>query len=143
MATLSMDVAERLWGTFEGDRPSLYDQYQEVRYDPGTGLSPERLEAEIEQWLAARACARERMLLARAGRGRPLEEGLAPHFRLPCRADGTFVESVGFARLLDEFYAARGWDLALGWPTAATLRALGLEEAEAEVEALRRSSNHA
>jgi aldehyde:ferredoxin oxidoreductase len=55
-----------------------------------------------------------------------MEEALAPHFNLPCRADGTFIDAAGFSRLLDEYYAARGWDLAHGWPTPELLRRLGL-----------------
>jgi aldehyde:ferredoxin oxidoreductase len=51
--------------------------------------------------LAERAFALERGLLARAGRGRPMEESLAPHFRLPCRADGTTIDAAGYNRLLD------------------------------------------
>lgn len=76
--------------------------------------------------IAARAFALERGLLARAGRARPLEEGLAPHFKLPCRADGTAIDAAGFARLLDAYFAQRGYDRALGWPQPETLAALGL-----------------
>jgi aldehyde:ferredoxin oxidoreductase len=76
--------------------------------------------------LAERGVNLERMLLARAGRSRAMEEKLAPHFKLPCRADGTSIDAAGFSRLLDEFYAARGWDMKNGWPTEGKLRALGL-----------------
>jgi aldehyde:ferredoxin oxidoreductase len=79
----------------------------------------------------------ERALIARGGRHRAMEEALAPHFQLPCRADGTSIDAAGFSRLLDEFYVARGWDLDLGWPTADTLQALGLEEVVPELEELR------
>ena len=84
--------------------------------------------------IAERAFNLERAMLVRAGRGRPLEESLAPHFRLPCRADGTSIDAEGFGRLLDEYYAARGWDLEMGWPESAKLRELGLEDVGAEVE---------
>ena len=87
--------------------------------------------------VAERAFTLERVMLARAGRNRAMEQALAPHFRLPCRADGTSIDAAGFARLLDEYYAARGWDLELGWPTAETLRRLELDEAIPEVAALR------
>jgi aldehyde:ferredoxin oxidoreductase len=77
--------------------------------------------------IAKRGFTLERCLLARAGRGRRLEEGLAPHFQLPCRADGTAIDPAGFSKLLDEYYAARGWDSERGWPRPETLAALGLE----------------
>lgn len=87
--------------------------------------------------VARRGLTLERALLARAGRSRALEEGLASHFALPCRDDGTWVDARGYSRILDEYYAARGWDLERGWPTAETLRGLGLEDLVAEIEALR------
>ena len=61
--------------------------------------------------IAERAFALERSLLARAGRSRPMEEGLAPHFKLPCRADGTSIDAAGYSRLLDEYFssAASTW----------------------------------
>jgi aldehyde:ferredoxin oxidoreductase len=79
--------------------------------------------------VAERAFTLERLMLAGAGRSRAQEEALAPHFRLPCRADGTLIDEVGFSRLLDEYYDARGWDRDLGWPTTDRLTVLGLEEA--------------
>jgi aldehyde:ferredoxin oxidoreductase len=88
---------------------------------------------------AERAFTLERAMLARAGRGRPMEEKLAPHFKLPCRADGTLIDEAGFSRLLDEYYTARGWDLELGWPQAEQLQALGLSEIAPELDACRRS----
>ena len=91
--------------------------------------------------IAERAAALERALLAREGRGRKMEqETLAPHFQLPCRADGTLIEEMGFSRLLDEYYAARGWDLEWGWPTPELLHRLGLEEVNAELRALRQAT---
>jgi len=79
------------------------------------------------------------MMLARAGRGRAMEESLASHYELPCPDDGTSVDEMGFSRLLDEYYTARGWDLEFGWPEADRLRMLGLEEAIPEMEALRQA----
>jgi aldehyde:ferredoxin oxidoreductase len=87
--------------------------------------------------VAERAFAIERSLLARAGRSRPMEEGLAPHFKLPCRADGTSIDGAGFSRLLDEYFTERGYDLALGWPQPDTLRRIGLEGLIPELEDLR------
>jgi aldehyde:ferredoxin oxidoreductase len=99
-----------------------------------TGLDFTR--AELTR-IAERAFAIERSLLARAGRSRPMEESLAPHFKLPCRADGTSIDAAGFARLLDEYFAERSYDLALGWPEAEVLAALGLDGLIPEVETLR------
>ena len=94
-------------------------------------------QAELDQ-IAERGLNLERMLLARGGRHRKMEEAmLAPHFRLPCRVDGTSIDAAGFARLLDEFCAARGWDLELGWPTPETLRRVGLAELIPALEQLR------
>ncbi|RPJ50299.1 MAG: hypothetical protein EHM21_05285, partial [Chloroflexi bacterium] len=87
----------------------------------GIEWSPEELNR-----VAERSFTLERLMLARAGRGRPAEEKLAPHFALPCRVDGTLIDAAGFSALLDEYYAARGWDLSLGWPQEEQLNDLGL-----------------
>jgi len=87
--------------------------------------------------IAERAFALERSLLARAGRSRPMEEGLAPHFKLPCRADGTSIDAAGYSRLLDEYFSERGFDLVLGWPQPETLSGLDLAALIPEVEKLR------
>ena len=39
-------------------------------------------------------------------------------------------------KLLDEYYKARGWDLATGWPTRAKLEQLGLKDVADELEKL-------
>lgn len=88
---------------------------------------------------AARAFTLERILMAKAGRGRVMEETLAQHFKLPCRADGTLISEEGFSRLMDEYYSARGWDLKMGWPLPETLRMLGLEELIPELRKLHNS----
>jgi aldehyde:ferredoxin oxidoreductase len=88
--------------------------------------------------IAERAFTLERMMLARVGRGRKLEESLAPHFKLPCRADGTQIEIDGFRQLMDEYLAARDWDLETGWPTAGALRRIGLDEFLPELEEIYR-----
>jgi len=92
--------------------------------------------------VAERAFTLERVMLARAGRDRRLEEELASHFELPCRADGTYIDKAGFSSLLDEYYAARGWDREHGWPQADQLRALGLEATLPEMERYRQSHGH-
>ena len=86
--------------------------------------------------ISERAFFLERALLARAGRSRELEETLAPHFQLPCRADGTLIDEDGFSRLLDEYYTARGWDLERGWPQSGQLKEMGLEDVALELEKL-------
>ncbi len=70
-----------------------------------TGVELSR--AELDR-VAERAFTLERLMLARAGRTRSIEDALAAHFALPCRADGTFVDEAGFKRLLDEYSDARG-----------------------------------
>jgi aldehyde:ferredoxin oxidoreductase len=98
----------------------------------GVGMTRDDLEG-----IAERAFTLERAMLARAGRQRSMEEGLARHFELPCRADGTRIDGAGFSRLMDEYYSARGWDLDLGWPKAQKLAALGLEFVAPEIAELR------
>ena len=93
--------------------------------------------------VAERGFTLERAMLARAGRGRGLEQALGAHFRLPCRDDGTWIDEPGFSRLLDEYYAARGWDLVFGWPQAGALDALGLKGLVPQMEALRRRGDWA
>ncbi len=120
-----------------------WQQTDDVVGDVGLGLRLLRAvtgedwsEDELAQ-AAERVLNVERVLLARAGRGRPMEQALASHFRLPCRADGTTIAEAGFARLLDEYYAARRWDLERGWPTKGRLVALGLEDVAKELQELR------
>ncbi len=89
--------------------------------------------------IAERAFTLERAMLARAGRRRQMEERwLAPHFALPCRADGTSIDGAGFSRLLDEYYAARGWDTEYGWPQAGSLERLGLDDVVPALDEYRR-----
>ena len=78
--------------------------------------------------IAERAFTLERIMLAQSGRGRRMEETLAPHFNLPCRADGTLIEIEAFYGLMDEYYSERGWDLEFGWPTEETLHGLDLSD---------------
>jgi aldehyde:ferredoxin oxidoreductase len=102
-----------------------------------TGMDRSRQELDV---IAARIFNLERVMLARVGRGRPMEEGLASHFALPCRDDGTLLDGEGFADLMDEYYSARGWDLEFGWPQDDVLDSLGLGELIAEMEEHRRSA---
>ena len=95
-----------------------------------TGIELSRSEIFL---IAERAFNLERALLARAGRNREIEETLAPHFKLPCRADGTLIDKTGFIKLMDEYYNARGWDLNRGWPHNELLNKLGLSEVAKEL----------
>ena len=88
-------------------------------------------------YVAERAFTLERLMLAQSGRGRSLEMGMASHFNLPCRADGTRIDKEGFAELVDEYYAARDWDLEHGWPTPHLLSRLGLESVVPDTEEYR------
>ena len=92
--------------------------------------------AELDR-IAERAFTLERLMLARAGRWRKMEETLSSHFRLPCRADGTWMDREDFLKLMDEYYDARGWDRTAGWPKAELLRSIDLSEAVPEMNALR------
>ena len=101
----------------------------------GKDWSRQELDAAAE-----RAFNLERIMLARAGRSRSVEEAyLASHFKLPCRDDGTLVDDAGFARLLDEYFNARGWDPQDGWPQEELLSRLGLDDAVPEIRESRRS----
>ena len=45
----------QVWGTFEGLRDHLFDQFEKAPFDPETGLSPGELEREVDEYLAAHA----------------------------------------------------------------------------------------
>lgn len=98
-----------------------------------TAVTGETIDREQLNRIAERAFTLERMMLARAGRSRKMEEQLASHFQLPCRADGTTINREGFLKLMDEYYSSRGWDLELGWPEKDLLQSLGLGDAVAEL----------
>jgi aldehyde:ferredoxin oxidoreductase len=102
-----------------------------------SAVTGERFDREQINRIAERAFTLERLMLARAGRSRKMEEQLASHFQLPCRADGTWMDKTAFLRLMDEYYTARGWDLELGWPTEDLLKSLDLDEAIPELNQLR------
>ena len=52
MATVA-NIAEQVWGTFEGLRDHLFDQFRDVPFVPDTGLSLEELKQEVESYLQA------------------------------------------------------------------------------------------
>ena len=45
--------AGQVWGTFEGLRDHLFDQFEKTPFDPETGLSLEELEREVNAHLPA------------------------------------------------------------------------------------------
>ncbi|MFC1719010.1 pyruvate formate lyase family protein [Candidatus Poribacteria bacterium] len=52
MATV-LNVTEQVWGTFEGLRDHLFEQFRGVPFVPETGLSLEELKQEVEEYLQA------------------------------------------------------------------------------------------
>ena len=48
---------------------------------------------------------------------------------------GQRLEPEKWQLMLDEYYQAKGWDIETGWQTGESLRALGLEEVSAKLEA--------
>ncbi|MFC1716715.1 pyruvate formate lyase family protein, partial [Candidatus Poribacteria bacterium] len=54
MSTISsVSEAEQVWGTFESVREHLFDQFQNVPFEPETGLSVEDLKQKVEAYLQA------------------------------------------------------------------------------------------
>jgi len=93
----------------------------------GVDLSIEAMERPI----AERVVNLERCIdIRNHGRNRAVDELVIPHFQWPEKTDGTHLSESGdeFRALLDRFYALRGWDRKTGWPTAAKLAELGLED---------------
>jgi len=52
---LEIEETQKVWGTFERVRERLFDQFQDVQFDPETGLSLGRLEQEVNAYLEANA----------------------------------------------------------------------------------------
>jgi len=90
-----------------------------------TGLEIESSELDV---MAERIFNLERVLLARFGRDRSVDEKVAKHFELPCESDGTRVDKETFRKMMDEYYAIRGWDRISGMPSRSLLVKLGLED---------------
>jgi len=68
----------------------------------------------------------ERAMLAEFGRDRQVDASIEPHFELPCKTDGTYLDKALFDELMDSYYQYRGWDVERGWPTREKLEELGL-----------------
>ena len=52
-AALDMAEVQHVWGSFDALRDHLFDQFQDVPFDPETGLSLQELEREVETYLGA------------------------------------------------------------------------------------------
>ena len=50
---MTIVAAEQLWDTFETLRDHLFNQFETPPFDPETGVPPEALELEIEDYLAS------------------------------------------------------------------------------------------
>jgi len=94
-------------------------------------------DADLEH-ASVRVIELERALLVRNfGRSRSDDEGLIPYFTAPEQQVNPFIgERIGmdpseFRRVLEEYYALRGWDAGTGRPTGRSMEAAGLG-AEAE-----------
>ena len=48
---VNVDETQHIWGTFDLVKGHLYDQFQNVQYDPDTGLSLKDIEHEVETYL--------------------------------------------------------------------------------------------
>jgi aldehyde:ferredoxin oxidoreductase len=70
------------------------------------------------------------------GRSRTVDELAEWVFEYPEKTDGTKLDQALFDRILDSYYANRGWDVVTGWPTRAKLEELGLAEVADELERL-------
>ncbi|MBN1686527.1 MAG: hypothetical protein JW852_07715 [Spirochaetales bacterium] len=51
MSLLTVETGTRLWGRFESLRDHLFHQYDDIKYDPSTGLSLEELEEDVVSYL--------------------------------------------------------------------------------------------
>jgi hypothetical protein len=98
----------------------------------GTGI--DWSEAEFAR-AAQRVCTLERALQVRHwGRDRATDESVLPYFEVPELHQSPYLDRrhgldrEQFAPLLDAFYTLHGWDPATGWPTASSLRDLGLSD---------------
>jgi aldehyde:ferredoxin oxidoreductase len=105
-------------------------EYHMFRLATGMEIS----EAEFEG-MAERVFNLERALQVRNwDRSRAVDEQVIPYFSSienwvnPVIGHGVGLDREKFGKLLDEYYALRGWDVATGRPTATKLRELGLAD---------------
>ena len=57
------------------------------------------------------------------------------YFEYPEKSDGSYLDKTTFDKILDSYYANRGWDKITGRPTRAKLEELGLKDVAAELRA--------
>ncbi len=66
------------------------------------------------------------ILVVKFGRNGKIDEVVEPHFELPCKSDGTYLNKQIFNKLLDEYYTLRERDPATGIPIKEKLKELNL-----------------
>lgn len=77
----------------------------------------------------------ERAIMVREGRMRHVDEANLAYFKQPDN-EGRRLDEERFGRLLDEFYAQRGWDGLTGRPSREKLEELGLDDVADELKRL-------
>ena len=127
----------------ENGMPGPSFEYNMFRLATGMDIS----EAEFEG-MAERIFNLERALQVRNwDRSRRVDEQVIPHFARienwvnPVLGEGMALDRAQFARLMDEYYTLRGWDVQTGRPTSAKLQELGLADV-AEALAKQGSNSH-
>jgi aldehyde:ferredoxin oxidoreductase len=99
---------------------------------------------EMEFW----ECAERIFNLERAinirndGRTRDDDLRIVPYFETPENRPGPSgklerLDRTKFLKLVDEYYALRGWDKERGWPTRGKLETLGLKDVADELDSLK------
>jgi aldehyde:ferredoxin oxidoreductase len=114
----------------ENGMPGPSFEYNMFRLATGMDIS----EAEFEG-MAERIFNLERALQVRNwDRSRRVDEQVIPHFARienwvnPVLGEKMALDRGQFARLMDEYYTLRGWDVQTGRPTSAKLQELGLAD---------------
>jgi aldehyde:ferredoxin oxidoreductase len=102
-----------------------------INHATGAGFTPQTLVQAAE-----RVYNLERLFLVKAGLTRA-DDTLAPRMAEPMPAGPIQGETFELARLLDDYYVARGWD-ANGVPTREKLRELDIEEYAQQLRVHRR-----
>ena len=122
----------------ENGMPGPSFEYHMFRLATGMDIS----EVEFEG-MAERVFNLERAVQVRNwDRSRRVDEMVIPHFTdienwvNPVLGEGVGLDLEKFGKLLDEYYALRGWDVETGRPTVAKLRELGLADVGEELARL-------
>lgn len=135
----TFDTEEELLAELRAEEGSLYGDLsaEAVLYRPCTGLDMSIV--EMERPIAERIVNLERCVDVRNhARCRQSDEAVIPHYQWPEKTDGTHMSADGreLRRLLDRYYALRGWSKDDGWPTGEKLEELGLGQAADALRAL-------